>query len=382
MTHRPWIQFLSFLGTLAALAGSAQLVSAQTAVLLDGSDDHVSLPSGTIPVSNLTIAMWVNPASLPPLPSGVTLASWGPQTGCFPSTQYLHLFRDHVEMFTGCAEELRLDGPATLVLGAWQHVALSIDDVGNDVLYFNGVQVATGNSRGSVPVVGGNDVIGAAWSAGFMPPELHFPGAIDEVQIYSRVLGASEVSELFDAGGGRFGSVAGGGLVAGYHFDEGSGSSAADFSGNGKTASLVNGAGWTASTVAVEAAAFAEFSAQVTLRLGPMPAEDTVGLRTTFSLNKDSDGIDPLTDDVRFQVGTFSTTIPAGSFRGDPNGHLEFEGVIGGIRIKAILALPKQGEGKPFSFDAFAKGADLAGTVFPLSVGLAVGDDHGRTTLR
>jgi hypothetical protein len=383
MKHRRSLQFLSFLGALATFGAGSQRALAQTAVSLDGIDDYVSLPSGTIPDSNLTIAMWVNPASLPALPDGVTLVSWGPRIGCFPSTQYLHLFRDHLEVFTGCGEAFRLDGAVALTFGAWQHVALSVDPVGNDIVYFNGVQVVAGNSRDGIPVVAGNDVIGAAWSGGVMP-ELNFHGAIDELQIYNRVLSASEISELFDAGKGRFGAVSGGGLLAGYHFDEGSGSSATDFSGSGKTGSLVNGPGWISSTVAVEKAAFAAFVAQVTLRLGPVPAEDTVALQTTFTLNNDSDGIDALAEDVSIQVGSFSITIPAGSFRGEPNGGLEFEGVIGGVRTRAALfPVQSRGQGsKTFGFDAIAKGANLAGTVFPLGVGLAIGDDHGRTTLQ
>jgi arabinan endo-1,5-alpha-L-arabinosidase len=219
MKHRPLVPYVLTLGVFATLAGHGRTAFAQTAVALDGADDYVSLPSGTIPVSNLTIAVWVNAASHPALPSGVTLAAWGPKSGCFPSTQYLQLFSDHLEMFTGCGEAFRLDGGIALTIGAWHHVALTIDPVGNDVLYFNGVQVAAGNSRDGIPVVGGNDVIGAAWLGDFMPPELHFHGAIDELQIYNRLLSASEVSELFDAGKGRFGAVEGGGLLTGYHFD-------------------------------------------------------------------------------------------------------------------------------------------------------------------
>jgi hypothetical protein len=345
---------------------------------LDGIDDHVSLPSGTIPDSNLTIAMWINPQSLPPT-AGLVLAFWGVQSGCFPSSQEFAMFKDHLEMFTGCAEALRLDGAAPITAGAWQHVVLTVDPVGNDALYFNGAQVATGNSRGGTPVSVGNDLIGAAWVGGVIIPEVRFGGAIDEVQIYNRVLSPAEVSELYDAGKGRFGAVEGGGLVAGYHFDEGNGASAADFSGNGKTASLINGVGWTASPVALEALPFASFSAHVGLRLGPAATDDSFALRAAFSLGNDSDGINPSGEDVRLKIGTFSTTIPAGSFKTRANVRFEFVGVIEGVTLKAVLISPPRSS-KTLVF-VTGRGADLTGTVLPVSVSLTIGDDQGNTTL-
>ena len=42
-----------------------------------------------------------------------------------------------------------------------------------------------------------------------------------------------EVAEEWNNGNGRKSAVAGGGLIAGYHFDEGAGTITADFSGNG-----------------------------------------------------------------------------------------------------------------------------------------------------
>lgn len=371
-------QCLLILGVLAT-CGSAWPVFAQTAVSLDGIDDRVSLPSGTIPDSNLTIAMWVNPTAL----RDTSLVHWGVQSGCFPSSQELLITQGRLEMFTGCGEAFRFSGATPLSVGTWQHVALTMDPVGNAVLYFNGLQDAAGDARGGIPVSTGNDLIGATWSGGFIPPELHFPGAIDELQIYNRVLSPTEIGELFDDGKGRFGAVDGGGLLAGYHFDEGSDTSAADFSGNGRTASLINGVGWVPSSVALDAGIFATFSAQATLRLRPLAADDTLALWIAFRLSNDSDGIDPLTENVAILLGSFSATIPAGSFSSDPNGRLVFEGVIDGALIRAVLT-PPRGHGarsRTFILRATVRGASLTGTVLPVSVGLTVGDDHSSTTL-
>ena len=55
-----------------------------------------------------------------------------------------------------------------------------------------------------------------------------------------------------------------------------------------------------------------------------------------FTLGTSSNGVAPLTEAVTVQVGTFSTTIPAGSFT-LKKGRFTFEGVINGVRLEAVL---------------------------------------------
>jgi len=212
MGQRSSAWFWVAVGVLAMLGGGHQRVLAQTAVSNDGGPGYVSLPSGTIPDSNVTIALWVKPNSL----ADNRLAFWGVQNGCFPSAQMLFIENGKLIFFTGCEHDIRLAGATTLTTGGWQHVALTVDPVGNAVLYLN--------------------------------------GALDELHIYNRVLSPGEIGELYDAGKGRYCPAAGGGLVAGYHFDEGSGPSASDFSGFGNTGTLIDGMGRVASLVVLEMA--------------------------------------------------------------------------------------------------------------------------------
>jgi hypothetical protein len=42
-------------------------------------------------------------------------------------------------------------------------------------------------------------------------------------------------------------------------------------------------------------------------------------------------------EDVTLQIGTFSVTIPAGSFKHKPNGGFDFKGVINDVKLKAQI---------------------------------------------
>ena len=61
----------------------------------------------------------------------------------------------------------------------------------------------------------------------------HFDGEIAEVHFYNRALTDAEIAIEWNDGKGRTEAVPGGGLVAGYHFNDAGGGQALDFSGNG-----------------------------------------------------------------------------------------------------------------------------------------------------
>jgi len=48
--------------------------------------------------------------------------------------------------------------------------------------------------------------------------------------------------------------------------------------------------------------------------------------KESFTLGKNNNGINPVRQKVTLQVGTFSATIPAGSFKRNPNGRFAFQG--------------------------------------------------------
>jgi hypothetical protein len=99
-------------------------------------------------------------------------------------------------------------------------------------------------------------------------------------------------------------------------------------------------------------------------------------LNGRFTLGTGSIGITPLTEAVTLQLGTLSLTIPRSSFKGIGSGRYEFEGTIGGTALEIQIASVTANS---YTFDIEGLGADLTGTVDPVSVALTIGDDRGTT---
>ena len=156
------------------------------------------------------------------------------------------------------------------------------------------------------------------------PIEFPFNGLIDEIEVFNRPLTGQEIKAIFAAGSaGKCNLIP---LVA--------------------------------------------FVPQAVLEYGRGNRDDSFNLTGTFSLGADSDGIFPITEDVRLQVGAFTTIIPAGSFTQHGHGRFVFRGTINQVAL--WVAIQPVGGGE-FRFTAGAEGVDLAGTLVPLTVKLTIG---------
>jgi hypothetical protein len=120
---------------------------------------------------------------------------------------------------------------------------------------------------------------------------------------------------------------------------------------------------------------FATASAKLEITAGPPQGFD---LNESFTLGANSNGINPVTENVTLQIGTFSVTIPAGSFQLNPNGRFAFQGVINGVSMQVqIVPLGNN----MFTFKAEGTGVDLTGLFNPVTVVLTIGDDSGSTSV-
>jgi hypothetical protein len=119
----------------------------------------------------------------------------------------------------------------------------------------------------------------------------------------------------------------------------------------------------------------AAFAPKVEIELGPSGAnKDEFEVKASFTLGAHSNGINPLTEDVSLRVGTFSTTIPAGSFRRDKKGRFKFETIIDVGVFEAVI---RPLGGYRFEFKAEGEGFDLGAIANPVNVSVTIGDDGG-----
>ena len=131
----------------------------------------------------------------------------------------------------GCASPM--SSPQNYRDGQWHHLAVVRHDSSVDIFY-DAQHVGSGpencNFLDHYPIL-----IGMDGERG-----QHFQGDLGEVQIYSRALAQDEIAGEWNNGDRRRASEARPGLVAGYRFDEGSGTVARDYSGAGHDGALVN----------------------------------------------------------------------------------------------------------------------------------------------
>ena len=124
--------------------------------------------------------------------------------------------------------------------------------------------------------------------------------------------------------------------------------------------------------------AFASISAKLEIALHKKADHDAFKLQSEFILGRESDGINPSTEWVTLRVGTFGTTIPAGSFKRH-DGAFTFDGMIDEaavhLRIRPTGALR-------YALEADIHHADLTATENPVMVTLTIGDDSGTTSVK
>jgi hypothetical protein len=149
-----------------------------------------------------TIELWVKPSSLSTLHGifgtfatangndrlwmSVTGPNGGP--GVAP-----HRFV--VNLGSCCANDI--DIPTPLLVDTWTHIALTFDYQANQhTLYVNGQAVATSTAARTMPT---HPVSFGAIHSDF-GQAFFFPGLLDEVTLYDRVLGASEIRAIVNGG--------------------------------------------------------------------------------------------------------------------------------------------------------------------------------------
>jgi hypothetical protein len=210
------------------------------ALSFDGVDEYVDVPhdadfNGT---SGISISFWVNYSS-----SSATLT--GPlQKGAYPSSGWdivFHRTNRNVNLrFAGSVND-HVSSNNMLALDTWQHVVITFDPQADAVkFYFNGVYDKTVTDTGSI--VGNTTAL--SFGSGVYAKLL---GSLDEVRIYNRALGASEITSLYQLSAAKLAKnqqdAMTNGLVGYWSFNgqDISGTTAYDRSGQGNNGTLTNG---------------------------------------------------------------------------------------------------------------------------------------------
>jgi hypothetical protein len=125
---------------------------------------------------------------------------------------------------------------------------------------------------------------------------------------------------------------------------------------------------------------FLAFSPQLAIVLGHT---DSFTLKSSFTLSSTAPAINPITEPVTLKAGTFTTTIPPGSFaavESDLKGlnRFLFNGVIDGTALNALIELTGT---QRYALAARATGASLTGTKNPVPVGLIIGGNCGTSSV-
>ncbi len=193
----------------------------------DGIDDEVTLPAIDASFSSgLTIAAWIRPDEtlnagqfneVFELSNGSQvdqiLLSYGGATG-------LQLYLTD----TADGSTLRtIEDNTSFAAGQWVHCVAVVDSSGNATLYRNG-QVTKSGFFTSLPTT----VLRSTATIGKSSFGDRFKGSIQDVRLYNYGLSAAEVNELY-------------GLVGRWDFDEGSGTTIAESTGNASDASFNTG---------------------------------------------------------------------------------------------------------------------------------------------
>ncbi|RIK78126.1 MAG: hypothetical protein DCC67_11915 [Planctomycetota bacterium] len=177
------------------------------AMYLPGVRDYMSLPAtaeldfGT--TTDFTFSMWIRQDDFLSDPAVLSNKDWdsGDNTGINWAVKGNGIFDLNTKGSGGARRDLdTAANSGQLPVGAWSHVAMTVDRDGATRLYINGINTGTvpvtsqGSFNGSLPWNIGQDGTGQYG--------VEFTGAVDELAVWRRALSGAEASQLYNNGNG------------------------------------------------------------------------------------------------------------------------------------------------------------------------------------
>lgn len=128
---------------------------------------------------------------------------------------------------------------------------------------------------------------------------------------------------------------------------------------------------------------FLAFNPELQILFGRATNTDSLTLKSSFTLSSSAPGINPILDAVTLKAGSFTATLPPGSFKEVASGLIGlnrflFKGTIAGTALDVQIDLTGT---QRYSLAAHATGASLTGTQNPVPVGVTIGGDCGMASV-
>ncbi|WP_312297111.1 endo-beta-N-acetylglucosaminidase H [Chryseobacterium sp.] len=255
------------------------------ALSLDGSTESGAAGSMNLSGSALSFEGWIKPSSFKsasPYISSIMGTEVSDSNSAFLRLGDAGLANNKLQFVVSINNaQQKLASATALNANTWYHVAATYDG-SNMKIYINGVLDATKAQTGSVNSTG-------AFNVGYLyNTSRNFNGKVDEVRVWKRALSQTEISQNMCNV-----SVPATSLAAYWKFNEGSGSSVQDTSGNGVTLTLtgVEASNWgtdvpcttgasrlSGSSTAQKAISSAEVSGKNQIKMYPNPASKSSSL--------------------------------------------------------------------------------------------------------
>ncbi len=201
-------------------------------VTFDGSNDYINIPdtaSLDFGSGSITSSAWVKTSSS----TAQHFVAYGEGGSYRLRCGTNSSGRGWIALYTGSSWLESIATTGNIEDGNWHLVTCVYDRTGNAIFYLDGINIASVSiaSAASLAMNDGDITLGFD---SFDNTNL-LNGRLDDVRIYNRALSSSEVSFLNDWAPGPVGY---------WNMDEGSGTTAADSSGNTNTGTLTNGPEW------------------------------------------------------------------------------------------------------------------------------------------
>jgi Alpha-L-arabinofuranosidase B, catalytic/Alpha-L-arabinofuranosidase B (ABFB) domain/Concanavalin A-like lectin/glucanases superfamily/Lamin Tail Domain/NPCBM-associated, NEW3 domain of alpha-galactosidase len=203
------------------------------AVKLSGNGEYVNLPPGIVSgLNDFTVAAWVNVTTTDQ--TWARIFDFGTGTSDFmfltASAGGTNALRFDINAGAG-SQMIPASGSGPQLPTGWQHVAITLSGT-TGTMWLNGVPVATNPNMTIRPAdLGDTNHNWIGRSQFSADPYLN--AAVDDFQIYDHALSAADIAALASGQPGA-------GNVASYKFDEDSGETALDSSGNGRNATIIS----------------------------------------------------------------------------------------------------------------------------------------------